>query len=144
MPRAKHALDWPDAFLRNFKPQELVREGALVRVMRNGELYCIACDTFITGESRQDHTAFHVDELNEILFDRAAAAVERRFAGHRAHYEAKRAKRPPKVTEDVTLPPEALEGLEDVEEESDLGVISDAILGQHGPGCPCPDCREAF
>jgi hypothetical protein len=135
---SKHAIDWPDAFLRNFKPEELKREGALVRVMRDGSLYCIACDEFITsGESRYDHTAFHVDELNEILFDRATAAVERRSAGLRAHHARKRT---PKVTEDVTLPPEALE-----DESDQHGFdLPDSPALKHGPDCPCEDCQEAF
>lgn len=119
----RRSLDWPDAFLRNFSAEELQRNFYLVRVMENGDLYCIACDRFLkSSEGREDHCEFHAEELTELLSERTVRAAERRSAGLRAYHDSKRTA---VQSVEVTIPPEAIEQT-------------------HGPDCDCADCVEAF
>lgn len=122
------AHGWPDAFLAHFTPEQLLTEAYLFSTFSNGTMYCKACGTPFT-ENREDHLDFHRQELEIRLEERRQDASVRRQEALRAARERKAANHTI-----VTLEPP----------ESDLGVISDAILGEHGPHCSCEECKEAF
>ena len=131
----RRAMDWPDAFLRNFSAEELQRNFYLVRVMENGDLYCIACDRFLeSSERREAHCEFHAEELTELLSERTVKAIERRSAGLRAYHASKRPAAAFALQEGVIIRPEP----------NDVTIPPEAIERTHGRDCDCPDCVEAF
>lgn len=122
------APGWPDAFLAHFSPEQILTENYLFSTFADGRTYCKACGNF-PEESREDHLDFHRQELEIRLEERRQDASVRRQEALRAARERKAANHTI-----VTLEPP----------ESNLGVISDAILGEHGPHCSCEECKEAF
>jgi hypothetical protein len=113
------AHGWPEAFLRVLSRDQIIDPNYLFSVFDNGAVYCKACGGPIT-EDRESHRQFHAAELDELLEERRVDASEKR-------QEALRAARKLKA-----------------EKPSDLGVIADVILGEHGPNCACAECLEAF
>lgn len=121
------ATGWPDAFLAHFSPEQILTENYLFSTFADGRVYCKACGDF-PEENREDHLDFHRQELEIRLEERRQDASERR-------QEALRAARTRKAAEHTVI---------ELSEPSDLGVIADAILGEHGPNCSCEECKEAF
>lgn len=116
------AHGWPEAFLRVLPPEQILDPHYLFSVFSNGSVYCKACGRPI-AENREDHLEFHRTELETLLEERRVSTAEKR-------QEALRAARSAKVQHTVI--------------KSDLGAVSDVILGEHGPDCECPECQEAF
>jgi len=115
------AHGWPEAFLRVLTKDQILDPNYLFSVFRQG-LFCKACGNYVT-ENREDHLEFHRTELESLLEERRVDTLEKRQEALRAARRRKAAKPPI---------------------ESDLGVIADAILGEHGPNCVCTECVEAF